>query len=386
MQKKKLEKIKQERRQVYREVVDAFSVKYSWLGGQAAREMLMSAASWNIQKNSNPPFRYRTHIMLAWRRGYLKSTMLRVMAKVMGDKLTSVIGKVTDAAMRGSVSGKQFTPPRPLRTPIVISTEFGQTNFDDELLNLLLNQLEEGLTNVSMNKIANLSENQRANIERKFDNRVKFKENNEYNLKSDFVFWGATYNPDQLKDPALRSRFKVVTPAKPLDYTITESVDSSPSVHRQLSNTTIKDLRSFLRSDKEFPTDFQPPSAIYERHNLDPRESRDVQSYMSCRNWWGLDVDPDIMDEYIQFTKQSRKTFVMDPEERVFDLIFDNPMTYEEIREKTGFRKERIYQIMDRINAQRVGLGEKTQWVIWSGDDQPEEEEEDDDSFLGGLQ
>lgn len=376
MQKEKTQKIKEERRQVYREIVDAFSVKYSWLGGQTAREMLMSAASWNIQKHSNPPFRYRTHVMLAWKRGYLKSTMMRVMAKILGDDLTSVMGKVTDAAMRGSVSGKQFQPPKPLRTPIVISTEFGQTNFDDELHNLFLNQLEEGVTNVSLNKIGVLSDNQRKNIENTFDERVKFKENNEYNLKSDFVFWGATYDPRQLEDDALRSRFNVVTPAKPLDHSITESVDSAPPVHSQLDTTTVKDVRSFLRSDREFPTSFQPTATLYREYNLNPRESRDIQSYMACRNWWGLEVNPEIMSDYIEFMQQSRRAFIQEPEERVFDLVFDNPMTYEEIEDRTGLTRREIYKIMQRIDAVRTNLKDETEWVVWSGAKKKEEEDE----------
>lgn len=375
---KQIEKIKRERKEVYKEIVDAFALKYDWLGAQTAREMLISAASWNIQKHSNPPFRYRTHLMLAWERGYLKSTMMRVMADILGDELTSVIGKVTDAAMRGSVSGKNFTPPKPLRTPIVISTEFGQTGFDDELLNLFLNQLEEGITNVSMNKLGVLSDNKRTHIENKYDDRIKFKENNEYNLKCDFVFWGATYNPKMLTDDALRSRFNVITPAKPLNHEITQSVDSNPSVHRQLDSTTVKEVREFMRSEQEFPTDFRPPSPLYKEYNITPRESRDIQSYMACRNWWGLDVNPEVMRKYIDYMKKSRKLSIMEPEERVFDLIFDNPMTYEEINDRTNLSKREIYKIMRRIDAQRDSLKEdETRWVIWSGANENNGEESD---------
>lgn len=379
-------RLQKERKQVYNEIVEAFGVKYSWLGAQAAREMLMSAASWNIQQYSNPPFRYRTHLMLAWERGYLKSTMLRVMADIMGDDNTSVIGKVSDAAMRGSVSGKSFTPPKPLRSPIVISTEFGQTDFNDELLNLFLNMLEEGETNVALNKIAQLSENQREDIERRFDRRVKFGANNEFDLKCDFVFWGATYDPSKLADDALRSRFDVVTPVKPLNHEITRAADNNPSVKKQVDKTTVKDLRRFLKQEEEFPTDFRPSPSMYKDYDLIPRESRDIQAYMACRNWWGLDTNPDVMRSYIEYMKESRRISTMKPQERVFELIFDSPRTYRELMKETGLEKKRLFKILKRLDAQKTNMAGETEWAIWSGDGAPDErEEEDDDSFLSGY-
>lgn len=372
-------KLQKERKQAFNEIVEAYGVKYSWLGAQAARELLMSVASWNIQKHSNPPFRYRTHVMLAWERGYLKSTMLRTMADILGDENTSVIGKVSDAAMRGSVSGKSFTPPKPLRSPIVISTEFGQTDFTDELLNLFLNQLEEGHTNVSLNKIAQLSENQRQNIEEKYERRVQFKENNEFDLKCDFVFWGATYDPTKLADDALRSRFNVVTPVKPLNHEITRAADNNVSVKKQIDNETVKAVRRYIKQDKEFSTDFRPPHSMYKEFNLNPRESRDVQSYMACRNWWGLETNPDVMRKYIEYLKKSRRLSTMKPEERVFELIFDAPRTYKELKEETGLEKKQLFKILRRLDAQRHELGgDKTEWVIWSGDGAPDDEEDDD--------
>lgn len=372
---------KQDRKQVYKKIVEAFSTKYSWLGGQAAKEMLISAASWNIQKYSNPPFRYRTHVMLAWERGYLKSTMMRAMADVLGDDMVSTIGKVSEAAMRGSVSGGKFTPPKPLQTPIVISTEFGQTSFQEELLNIFLNQLEEGHTNVSLNKIGSLSENKKKDIQEKYDGRIKFKASNEFDLHSDFVFWGATYDPSKLEDDALRSRFNVVTPAKPLNHEITQCADNNPSVKKQLDKQTVRDCREYLKQEKEFPTDFRPPSRLYKKYNIIPRESRDIQSYMAARNWWGLECNPEIMEEYIKYLQESRKVSTMSPEQRVFDLVFDTPKTYKEIQEVTGLQKKEIYKIMQNIGAEKYKLGEdQTQWVIWSGQ-QEEDEEEEDNAF-----
>lgn len=371
---KALNEEQEEREELFKKILEAYSEKYSWLGAQACRQMLISVATWNLEQYSNPPFRYRTHVMLAWDRGFLKSTMMREMADLLGEEMVSIIGKVSDAAMRGSVSGGKFTPPKPLRTPIVISTEFGQTDFNDELLNLFLNLLEEGHTNIALNKIASLSENQKRNIENDHDNQIDFKANNEFDLRSNFVFWGASYDPTKLDDDALRSRFSVATPNKPLDHTITQAADSSPSVRSQLSGTLKRRLRKTVNSEKEYSTDFKPTPELYEKYNIIPRESRDIQSYMAARNWWGLKVNPEIMEEFIKHLKRSRRLSTMKPRDRVFDLIFDNPMSYSEIRERTGLDRQTIYKIVQQLEAERYSLSEEPKWVIWSGDDKKEDE------------
>lgn len=373
-------KVKQERKQVFKDIVDAFEQKYSWLGLQASRELLLSAASWNIDKHSNPHMRYRNHTMLAWERGWLKSSILRKMANILGDDFCSTVGKVTDAAMRGSVSAGKFTPPKPLKTPIVISTEFGQTDFNDELLNLFLALLEESETNIALNKIGQLSNSEKRNVEKKYDGMVNFGAENEFDLKCDFVFWGATYDPAKLKDDALRSRFNVVTPAKPLDTSITQSIDSN---RFNLSNTAIKDCREFLRSSDPVETDFKPPDSLYKKYNLIPRESRDVQSYMACRNWWGLEVNPEIMESYIKHLQHSRKISTMGVKDRIFDMIFDSPMTLEELTDQTRYEKQQIFKVLqDLPTSQYTDDNGHIKWAIYSGE--PNEQDEQDE-FLGAF-
>lgn len=368
-----LSKERQERKQVFQEIVNAFEQKYGWLGLQTSRQLLLSAASWNIDKYSDPPMRYRNHVMLAWDRGWLKSSMMRKMANILGDEFCSTIGKVTDAAMRGSVSAGQFTPPKPLRTPVVISTEFGQTDFSDELLNLFLALLEESETNVALNKIGQLGQATKSNIENKYNGQVKFSANNEFDLKCDFIFWGATYDPSKLQDDALRSRFEVVTPAKELDSSITRSIDQN---RFNLSNTTIKDCRRMVKSEKEVETNFHPPRKFYEEYNLIPRESRDIQAHMACRNWWGLDVSPEIMKQYIQHLKQSRRVSTMNPRDRVFDMIFDNPMSLTELNNKLPYEKQEIFKILQDLPTDSYRGKDSMMWVIHSGENLNDSEDE----------
>lgn len=358
----------EKRREVYTEIRDAFAEKYDFLGAQVARETLLSAASWNIQEYSDPPMRFRNHVMLTWKPGWLKSSILRKMKKILGDDMVSTCGKLTAAVLRGSVDGGRFSPPKPLRTPIVVSTEFGQTTFEDELLNTFLALLEEGKTNVSLNKLAGLSEGEKSNIQDKYGDQIDFKSENEFDLNTNFVFWGATHDPTQLNENALKSRFNVVTPAKPLTGEVTEAVDSAPKVESLIGQETIKACRRMLKSTKEVPTDFQPPSSFYTDYTLTPRESRDVQAYMAARNWWGLEVNPDVMENYIDHMKHSRRIASMGPQERVLNLIFDNPMTYEEIMKETQLSKVEVHKILQRIEASKAGTDPtEAKWVVRSG-------------------
>lgn len=358
--------VKKKRRGIFKEVVDAFSTQYSWLGAQTSRELLLSAASHNLAKNTDPPYRVRMHVMLAWKRGWLKSTMLKKMADILGDEFCGMTGKVTGAAIRGSFSGGKFSPPKVSKKPIVVGTEFGQTDFTDELLNIFLALLEEGFTNINLNKIGGVSEKQKDAIEKKYEG-VTFKEN-EFDLETNFVFWGGTYDPTKLEDSALKQRFKVVTPVKSLSNHGDEVIDQLISGGFYLDKGTIKELRKELKSDEVTETKFVPPESIRSKYNLEPRELGDLQRYMACRNWWGLKVNPEIMDDYIAHVKESRRIADMSKEERIMDLIFDNPMTYEEIIEETGMDKIDIYQIFQKIGAKRFPEGNEVKWVLQSGD------------------
>lgn len=364
------------RKEVFKEITEAFAEKYSFLGYQVASNCLMSVASWNLEKHSDPPMRYRNHVMLTWQPGWVKSTMLIKMKKILGDELVSTCGKVTDATLRGSVKSGRFTPPKPLRTPIVVSTEFGQTEFEGELLHLFLNLLEEGRSNVSLNKLGQLGNSERNDIEEKYDGEIKFKAENEYNLDTDFVFWGATHDPSMLTENALKDRFMVVTPSKPLTGEVTRALDNSPPVESMIDRETVKAVRRMATSEKECSTNFKPPDSFYTEYHLKPREARDLQSYMAARNWWGLDTSPELMRDYIEHLKWSRKKSSLSMDERILEMIFDNPMTYEEIKGSTGLSRVEIYKACDRIDADIHSFGSgEPKWVVRSGAKQEDEKD-----------
>lgn len=374
---------RQTRKEVYENIRDAFGEKYNFLGAQVARECLLSAASWNIDKYSDPPMRYRNHIMLTWDPGWLKSNMLMRMKDILGDDLVKTCGKVTEAVMRGSVNGGRFSPPTVLQAPIVVSTEFGQTEFEGELLHSFLNLLEEGETNTSLNKIAGLSEATKDDIEERYKGEIKFRSENEFDLNTSFVFWGATHEPELLTENALKSRFNVVTPAKPLTGKVTEAIDKSPPLKQLIDGDTVKAVRRMIKSKQKVRTDFKPPSSFYDEYTLTPRESRDVQSYMAARNWWGLDVNPKVMEEYITHLKRSRRIASMNKYERVMDLIFDNPMTYDELINKTGYDKRELYKILERIDAERAGVsGDDVRFIVRSGESKNRDEDNQKEKFF----
>lgn len=377
--------LQKNRKEIYREIVSAFENKYGWLGRQAARELLMSVASWNLERYSDPNMRYRTHVMFAWEKGWVKTSLLTKMAKLLGDDLCSVMGKVTSPGIRGSVSSGMFVSPKPLKTPVVISKEFGETNFEDELLNAFLGMLDEGYTTVTLNKIASLSNSERKDIEKRYDGQIDFVDENEFNIQTDFVFWGATYDPSKLQDDALRSRMNIITPMKPLDSGLVKDADKR---YFNVSAETIQEFRREIKREEPMETNFVPPSSIYENFHLNFRESRDIQAYMAARNWWGLDVDPEIMGDYLEHLKESRRQSRMSDEGLVLDLIFDNPMTYDEIMEETGFKKIKLYKILNTIKAKKIPDGDYYRYVVYSGDKirtDDNGDDEDDDDFLSEL-
>jgi len=158
---------------------------------------------------------------------------------------------------------------------------------------------------------------------------------------------------------------------------VTEAVDSAPSIEKQLDKSDLNDIRRMLRSQEEVATNFKPPSSFYTEFSLTPRESRDIQSYMAARNWWGLKVNPKIMREYTKTLKQSRRVADMTPAERVKNLIFDDPKTYEEIKKETGYTKIEIHNIFEQIDASNAGGFEgTTEWVVRSGEGQEDNDNE----------
>jgi hypothetical protein len=331
--------------------------------------------------------RYRNHVMLTWAPGWVKSTMLMKMKKILGDDMVSTCGKVTDATLRGSVSGGRFTPPKPLRTPILVSTEFGQTEFEGELLHQFLNLLEEGRSNVSLNKIAQLGNSERSDIAEKYDHQIEFKAENEYTLNTDFVFWGATHDPAILNENALKSRFMVVTPSKPLTGEVTMAMDNAPPVESLVDQSSVKEIRDVVKSSEEASTDFKPPDSFYTEYNLKPREARDLQSYMAARNWWGLSTSPEVMNKYIEHLKWSRKKASLSKDEQILEMIFDNPMTYEEIAGQTGLTDVEVYKACERIGAKRLTLdSDEPKWVVRSGKSpEAEEAKEKAEEFLSDV-
>lgn len=376
---------RQERKRVFKEVVQAFEEKYSWWGHQMSREMLLSLASWHIEKNTEHYLRMRNHLMIYCPPGWGKSTMLRKMRQLLGDDMCSKIGKVTGAALRGSVSSGSFNAPKPLKTPVMVSTEFGQTNFEDELLNMFLALLDEGETNVAMNKIGNIGQNQRKNIQDTWDGVSFTDSGNEFDISTDFIFWGATYDPSKLQDDAFRDRMRIVSPQQELNSDVTKAADHNTFT---INSDTVTEFRQMLQDPVESKVDFTPPDAIYDKYDpLSMRESRDLQSYMASRHWWGLEVNPELMDNYMQELRHDRHLSTLDNKEMVLDLIFDNPMSYDDLVEETDLTKKEIYKINNELNAKQINAGGEGEikWVVSSGDSDYKESSQDKEEILESL-
>jgi hypothetical protein len=96
------------------------------------------------------------------------------------------------------------------------------------------------------------------------------------------------------------------------------------------------------------------------------------------------------MKRYIEHLKHSRRIASMSPEERVFDLIFGDPKTFDEIVEETGYSEKEVYTYLDRLDPQKIPVEDGIEWVIYRGDegssqtDNNDEDDNDLEDFLSG--
>jgi hypothetical protein len=343
-----------QREEIYNDIVTAFSQKYDWLGRQYAEEFLNTAASYNIQKYSNPEFRVRRHLMLCWSAAWLKSSLLKRTYEILGSGLCTLMTDITRAALRGTVEAGQFISPFTLKRPFSICTEFGQIisgSDTGELTQELLNVLEEGLLNVSLGKISYLSAASREDAANKYG--IEFLDNNTFTYSTNWILLASTYNRKFLVDNALESRFTIVYPEKKLDNALTKHlVEAGPFT---LNTETVLAFRQLLLDDKGIDTREKLPHEAYEdEHPLTPRDSGAILSWMLCRKWWGFKTSKDEVLQIIEQIRSRRENLWKTADDKVFDAIESLAKTAEQIAKETDLTKRQVYYSLRNIRASRI--------------------------------
>ena len=342
-------------REIYEEIVNAFEGKYSWLGKQFAEEFLYVFASYCLHNKLRlDGERIRTHLLLYWQQGWLKSSLLSKVYSILGAENCELMSDITKAALRGSVEHQDkevvFIPPKVMRAPFIICTELGSiTAKDSEDMNqLLLAMLEEGIITVDLVKFARLSDEQRKEIELAYNIYFNTRSSITYTVNS--VVIAGTYNTKYVLDDAFISRWQIVYPMHELDSRLTQYVDSNkfminPKVIRELRRLLKENVNNELL-EKEWFTPL--PDSVYSyTTNLSPRLSRSLKFYKVARLFWDLEVSEDLLIkrlEYILYTQEKVKQTL---EDVVIELLRkNNKMTFDMIKQQLQVTSKELTDVL----------------------------------------
>ena len=342
------------RSEIYNEITNSFERKYSWLGKQFSEELLLSAASWNIQQYSSPDFRIRRHLLLFWPPGFLKSTLLMKASDLFSPQLCTVMSDVTLAALRGTVEAGSFVSPFTLKRPFSICSEFGQivTGRENEVVQKLLNVMEEGVVTVSLGKIAYLTGEQREEASEKYG--ISFIDRNTFTYKTNWILIAGTYNKKFLVDSALESRFNIMIPEKKLDSDLTKHVNNSGQFI--LDEEVKAQFRHELLSNGIINiSSIKLPDEIYDNGNtITPRECGGLVSYIACRAWWNISTSKDEIIQMAETMKQRRQEIWLSAEDRVFNSIEHQAKGVDEIATELDVTTRTVYYALKKMRAIRI--------------------------------
>jgi len=336
------------RKDIYNNIVEEYNRAYSWLGEDFAKEFLNSVASWNIQTYNIAPFRIRRHLMLCWQHSMLKSTLLISAYKILGKEACTHMSDLSNAALRGTVDYGRFVSPYTLKRPFAVCTEFGQLSGSgdkSELVQKLLNVLEEGFVEVSLGKIASLSDATRDQISE--DWGIYFIDKNTFSYKTNWVLMAATYNKKFLVDNALESRFVILHPRKPFDNALTKHVVNAGGL--RVDEETKIALRAELQKNKEIETNIKLPEGIFEGGPITPRDCASLLSTILCRGWWNISTSKDEIIQMADKMRKSREEIWKTAEDKVYDAILDEPKTAKQIAEETKYSVKHVHHCLNKM-------------------------------------
>ena len=312
-----------DKQEIAGEIVNAFAHKYSWLGKQFAEELLTSFSSFNIESTFSKQLgheRVRSHLLLFWPQGWLKSSLLLKARDLIGEKYCSLLTDITRAALRGTVEYTEentviFNRPKVLRSNFIIASELGTltskgASGGEDLNQMMLAMLEESVVSVELSKFAKITDDQRAQIIE--DNPgLKFKGNTEIEYETHAVWLAGTYNSKYIMDSAFSSRWEIMIPAQNLDSHLTKYIGK----HRWMLP---EDIPAKLQHILNRPTDQKfldawnedLPDEVYDVHpNISPRFARAVKVYRVCsKMYWEQDVKTEELVQRMRYVIHSQAT------------------------------------------------------------------------------
>jgi hypothetical protein len=339
--------------EIYGEITAAFKHKFGELGLQFAEELLTSIASANIQHTFLEQLgheRIRSHVLLYWQQGWLKSSLLMKARDIIGEASVELISDISKAALRGTVeydadNEPQFNPPKVLRAPFIIATELGTLtgkglSGGEDLNQILLQILEEGIVNVDLSKFVKLTEEYREFLRKQYPT-LKFKGSTGIEYKTDCVWLGATYNSKYVVDSAFSTRWEIMIPKVELNSELTKYVDRHRWLLPQDINAKVQHLLHREAEQKYFDLWYEDlPDAVYDVNpNISPRFARAVKVFKLCnRMYWDFDASKKELVERMRHVIHSQARSRQSTKEDIQDFLkkIGKAVPFETIKEALG--------------------------------------------------
>lgn len=335
--------------EIYGEITNAFKHKYGELGFQFAQEFLTSVASYHVQTSFKEELKHdrvRSHLLLFWRNGWLKSSLCFRVREILGHENVELISDISKAALRGTVeyseeNSAQFNAPKVLRASFIIATELGTVTGKglgngEDLNQLLLQILEEGTVNVDLSKFAKLTLDQRQEIEKQYP-MVHFKGNTAIEYDTHSVWIAGTYNARYVLDSAFSSRWEIMIPQVELNSELTKYIDR----HRWTLPTDIPaKIQHNLHRNTErkfFDAWYEDlPDEVYAvSPSISPRFSRAVKVYKVCNKmYWDMDCTTQDLVNRMKLVIKSQGRSTQSIKEDIQDYLrhVGRPLLFDEIK------------------------------------------------------
>jgi hypothetical protein len=348
---------------IYKGISDAMERKYMWLGRQIAEELLDSLATSVIDRSYSLPFRANQHCLLIWDSGWFKSSILSDFVSTMPGHYFGTVGKISDAALRGTVEpaakpGRRFVPPSILQNEFIIVREFGQSfSTDVPVKEILLTALEDQVVNVSLAKFAQLDEIERVaaatNYEK--DNFV-WDSATSFRYKTKVTIWAANYTP--IDDLALLSRFNILTPQQELDEELRHHVMENPWIKVDAKaipkgfNTINEAVDSIMGSHRPLiPVGFDLRKPLAGIRGITPRIHSNIIKKLLAASWWGFWYDSDSIRGMALGMIVSRRESQRDQQDIIIDKLKSGWFTIKDLASITGLPYGAIINVLKELRA-----------------------------------
>jgi hypothetical protein len=302
-------------------------------------------------------FRYRLNVMLKWRHGWFKSSVLKQVAGWMPCNARALTAS-SSAAIRGSFRAGQFYVPELLLNDILIFPELTSVlRADDEVVAALLGALEEADVRVALVKAMDLTQEE----ERRLETYGARFEDQRLCYRNRATVWTATHTVDNIDDrlrDSLLSRFHVCTvreseiprEAAWRDPSRLYDADLEQDVYQWLTGVFLRDSTPDHAFAAEVVARLQERFADVRKP---PREVGDARRMALAHHELFPDHDAQATADVVAPFLEAEHALTT--REIIANFIFQQPRTAKEIIRHANTSKSNVYNHMKRLGVSKVG-------------------------------